>query len=205
MAAWNPSKKSMEELYEESMGCTEAGIAPCCAEDQPMDVLHAELNLASHYVKAAVTILAVAHKGDKENSKDLKWRQTAKTSVQFKDAKIKLDQHMKKSFGVTRKISNKVQNPGWVARTVLSKEKREDMFSILPESKPKAELLKSLSLLDPLRDVWYDIEPSLEAKRSYKTKALEWHNHRKNQLPWISATNVCHQVIHILLNSLTLF
>lgn len=185
----------LKELYTSAKGCKHCSISPENPEFLSVDELHLDINFAQRFEKAAITIITVNISGKLDKKDSLKW--TIK-GEEKEEATRRWAANTRKVTGFIGSAKNLASNPGNHARAVLNKTLRDELFSIVPESVSKNNLLKALELFDKLRDVIKTRIPSEGQKNSYEDNAKHFHNYMENEMKWIPKTNLLHiLLVHV--------
>ena len=93
-------------------------------------------------------ILAKCHFGDKDDHEDL-FLNIKHQDESYVVAKAVYDQHMKKVFKASGSVTERRSNPGNYSRQWF--DEIHEVFTILPDCKPKLELLHSIKVYKKIR------------------------------------------------------
>ena len=115
-AQWNPQKKDMSQLYEESKGCNQPPLCPELFFHLPhcIDELHMLLNFLDYYEKAFIKILAYCHENDQVPCKELFER--GRSTEHMVLATCQYEDIMKLLLKKSSSVAEKRQQPGNYAR-----------------------------------------------------------------------------------------
>ena len=199
-AAWNPD--SEDDLYHISKGCKEEPLAPFLGGTFVLDDLHMMLNMKINYEKAVILILAYCKTGDLKDPKDL-LNPGRMSTQEVNMARISLAGHLRTTLGLSGRVEEKAVSPGNVAREWLNPSVFEKISEILPECYQKKMIRESIKKFDIVRSIMSKRTPTEEEKKSLKDKVIDWITHRKNNIKYITNTNIVHQIVTHAVNFLT--
>lgn len=158
--------------------------------------LHLDLNLKTFHIRIGVKILCCCTEGGKEDPKTLKWIFSGQMKMKEETMTNKMNQHIKALTGFSQAAKALATNPGKVARQVLHKDNRQEMFSILPDCITTKKFFTLLEKLDAIREIYRAKLPSKIQRDSLPEKCQDYIDFLTSQFPWTRPSNIVHLMSH---------